>query len=692
MHLLLIVVAVTAVFGSSLGNGFVWDDRVYLIGRDVYRHFDLKQMFLSLGNGVEYLPLRDLTYAFDYLFWGERAAGFHLTSLLLHCGAALAAYGTTVRLVPLLTGKGQDENVAAVALLTALAFALHPLQSQAVYFIICRNVVLSGLFFFLACRFFIDALTADSGWRLPYAAALCSFLAALLSKGTTIMLPLLLLLISAHAAGRPVRWKALALAPFFALSVLFYFVFKGVASHTTVIADSASFPGTAAMGAKVAVALQIPFFYLKKFLLPQGFAAEYEVPFAGSFSDPAVLLTALGLAAGCAFLFLLRKRRPELPFGALWYLLALLPVLNFFNTIPVVADRYAYLPLYGVCFAVSSLVRIPQSVTARNAIAAAAAVLIVAWGGISFGRSAVWKSDRALWEDALQVSPGLAKAAINLGEVYFRDKEYDKALSVVEFTRTDVAANDYYDLYRGLIASEKGELTVAANSFTKALERNGQFLGALFYLGMVNERLGNIDAAIDCFNRVVLSPELETGNFRERSRAALQGLYARMAPELARMRETVDSHPEDLRVRGELALRLDALGLYDEALRQYRVMADRGMPGWQLPFNIAGILQKQRKYPEALAAYQQSAAIHPTAATWNNIGWLQIELGKYDGAAASFQRALALDPSFGYAAFNLGRAYFHKGDRENTLRIFTTVRQQFPELAPKAAEYLKQIH
>ena len=69
--IMLLIGTVVAVFGISLGNGFVWDDTYFFIGKKVYADFQLREIFLSLANGVEYLPLRDLTYAIDHQLWGQ---------------------------------------------------------------------------------------------------------------------------------------------------------------------------------------------------------------------------------------------------------------------------------------------------------------------------------------------------------------------------------------------------------------------------------------------------------------------------------------------------------------------------------------------------------------------------------------------------------------------------------------------
>ena len=164
VHLLIILAFVVAVFGVSTHFEFVWDDHVLLIGHDVYASFDLGRIFFSLANQVEYLPIRDVSYAVDYALWGENPFGFHLTNLTLYFLNAVFVYLMTLRLTPLLFSAGREmpeRKAGGVALLTTLLFAVHPVHSEPLSFISCRNVLLSGLFSFMSCHFFLKHL----GWR-----------------------------------------------------------------------------------------------------------------------------------------------------------------------------------------------------------------------------------------------------------------------------------------------------------------------------------------------------------------------------------------------------------------------------------------------------------------------------------------------------------------------------------------------
>ena len=154
-HILGLLALVILVFAKTLSFEFVWDDLILLVDQGVYESASLPQLFLTPLNGLEYLPIRDLTYVINYKLWGWNPLGFHLTNLVLYFLNVWAVYGFTMRLneTVLSTDKGVlDWKPPIAGLMVATIFATHPVHSEVVSFIHGRNVLLSGLFFFLALQ------------------------------------------------------------------------------------------------------------------------------------------------------------------------------------------------------------------------------------------------------------------------------------------------------------------------------------------------------------------------------------------------------------------------------------------------------------------------------------------------------------------------------------------------------------
>lgn len=128
---LLLLLAVVLVYIPTLRNGWVWDDTA-LVLRDPlirsprllmegFRHF----LFLDATAADFYRPLQRVLYTFDYTLGGFTPWIFHLSSLLVHAGAALAFYAFGKRWLA----------SAPLAFAAAMLWAIHPVHSSAIAYI-----------------------------------------------------------------------------------------------------------------------------------------------------------------------------------------------------------------------------------------------------------------------------------------------------------------------------------------------------------------------------------------------------------------------------------------------------------------------------------------------------------------------------------------------------------------------------
>src|SRR2546422_3298436 len=147
------------VFLPALWNDFVeWDDQVTLTGNQEYRGLTwphIRWMFTTVLLG-HWIPLTWLTFGLDFVIWGMKPAGYHLTSLVIFAANASVFYVVALRLLRLAAGfTGSALRVSAVA--ATLFFAVHPLRAESVGWATERRDVLSGLFFLLTVLMYLKA-------------------------------------------------------------------------------------------------------------------------------------------------------------------------------------------------------------------------------------------------------------------------------------------------------------------------------------------------------------------------------------------------------------------------------------------------------------------------------------------------------------------------------------------------------
>jgi tetratricopeptide (TPR) repeat protein len=504
----LLFIAAVAVYATSLGNGFVGDDLIYFIGNKALATFDVRTIIMSGALEVDYCPLRDISLALDYLIWGETPFGFHLTNLILYGFSVIAVR----RLFSAIQGvlarpaaeAGLPENSAGT-FMAALLFAVHPVHGEVIYAVNNRGIILAGLCFFLSCLCFINYMRKDERNAAWYAGSLALFIAALLSKEYSIILPLVLVLCVVSSCNpRRIR-HLLATVPFFLISACFYFMFKSIAVSARFIAPSSE-SLVSGISTKLLVALEITAYYLFRIVNAEGIGTVIEQ----STRKPALILIAVSvlmLAITAATAIMLRKKYPQLWFGLFLYLICLIPFLNLFKTYPIVADRFAYLPSFGLLFCATAI-----SYRRRPSLVFGV-VLIVAMSFtyMSVKQTVHWRDNISFWEYIAERDPSLSNYS-NLGRAYLSannaemaQRAFRKALQSAPGTADDAAL-------RGDILLMLGDNDGAIQVYKQVLDYfsskpdSGRVITWQLYsnLSKASKNKGNYPEAIDYINKGIL--------------------------------------------------------------------------------------------------------------------------------------------------------------------------------------------
>src|SRR5260370_25782588 len=140
-----------AVFAPALPNGFVWDDAANIVTNPHYRGLGWAELRWMLTTHLmgPWIPLTWITLGLDFVAFGMKPAGYHLTNLLLHAPNAALFYLVAHRLLGRTLPTSPARAAPLRAATAALLFALHPSRAESVAWVTGRRDVLSGLFFFL---------------------------------------------------------------------------------------------------------------------------------------------------------------------------------------------------------------------------------------------------------------------------------------------------------------------------------------------------------------------------------------------------------------------------------------------------------------------------------------------------------------------------------------------------------------
>lgn len=414
---------------NSLPNSFVFDD-IHLS-----RSLDQLWWMLHTWDWPIYRPLRTASYALDYALFGLNPAGLRAFNIFYH------VLNGTLLFILFRTLLRQPRS----ALLAAILFIVHPIQTESVAYISGRRDILFTLFYLTGLYSFVRYRETSRVLYLCLAGV--SYLLSLLTKEMAVTLPLLWLCYdlirslplvhtmidhpstwnalkeAARTVWQQHKWLYLQIGIVFML-LIFYYVFAFRVSLRTELWGGGVWP-------TLLTSARIFAHYLKLMVFPLSLSADYSFnafPISYSLAERQVIV-ALALLGGAGWgIYRLLTFNRWAAFGGLWFFLTLLPVSQIIPHHEMVAEHYLYLPSAGFLLTVAVLAERLLSRSPHPRVVAVALGLVILLLGLRTAvRNRDWKDNLTLWTKTVQTSPESARAHIALAGVHLKQGRYEPA-------------------------------------------------------------------------------------------------------------------------------------------------------------------------------------------------------------------------------------------------------------------------
>lgn len=444
-----ILVFVLILYGNTFHGDFVFDDVPNIVDRA-----DLHMEGLSLpavldactwdrgGEERIYRPVSNLSFAVNHWIGGLRPAGYHVANLLIHLVATFFVF----KAILLLLEIGKVHRPLADRLLIAgvatLLWAAHPMQIQAVTYIVQRMASLAAMFYVAGIwawlKFRIALVGADSRrcWGYAFLALVAAAL-ALGAKENAALFPAALLLVEIcffdavrlrRLFARPVVPVAVVLAAVFGIAIWLF--------PTSLLNGYADRPF--GLKERLLTEPRILFFYLHQFLapVPENFSIDHDFTLSTSLVHPVTtLLSVAGILAMLAAALVYRKKYPLACFAVLFYFVhhliesTVLPLELVFEHRNYLPSMFLFVP---VALGLNRLLVIyrQRSRFIYSVIFGVTAFGFVFLGMCTFVRNYDWQSPESLWQSAIVKAPDLTRPYHNLAWFYERTGDTDKALAL----------------------------------------------------------------------------------------------------------------------------------------------------------------------------------------------------------------------------------------------------------------------
>lgn len=458
VHAMLIVVAGFVVYFNTMASPFFFDDVINIGENAAIKNFncfpDTSRAFglAIVAEVIDNIILRPVTYfslAINYALHGLNHFGYHITNLLLHIGNALMVYllFTRIQATPTMTTESAPTTRHRwfLPFFAALLFVCHPVQTQAVVYIIQRSVLLTTFFYLGALVLYDTCRTAPSRKIkiFSYIAALAATLLAMGSKEIAYTLPVIILLYEVMFFTGKLATRLYKTVPFLLTMTIIPLKLNKLAELDKVqnIENMQNALSLRNINGATPFEYLITQFgvittYLRLLFVPVNQNLDYDYPLQTSFFSLQVILPLLLLLAIAGFgaFCLMRSQENKLlkivAFGIFWFFITISVESSIVPIKDLIFEHRVYLPSAGFFMALLTGVALlynrytAQDISQSKISTLVIGTMVVIMAGTAISRNKVWQSELTLWRDVVKKSPNKSRGHTNLAASLLPSEKY----------------------------------------------------------------------------------------------------------------------------------------------------------------------------------------------------------------------------------------------------------------------------
>jgi tetratricopeptide (TPR) repeat protein len=580
-------------YHNSYTGAFVLDDLSSIVENPTIRHLwplwgtlspphDDHGQFTVTGR-----PVVNLSLALNYSLGGLAVWGYHLFNLTVHILAALTLYGIVRRTLAGERLRPRFGSAAeGLALATALLWTVHPLQTEAVTYIVQRAESLMGLFYLLTLYCFICG-TTSSAPKIWFLLAVATCALGMATKEVMVSAPLIVLLYDRTFVTGTFReaWRQR------------WSLYLGLASTWLLLGylvASAGVLGHQAGGGKditwwryAWTEPSVILHYLQLSLWPHPLCLDYLWPVAKAWSK--ILPSAIAVAALLGATVWACWRNSAWGFLGAWLFLILAPTSSVLPLPDLAFEHRMYLPL---------------------------AVLIVAVVIAIFLLGKRWLNAQPELDRALGWGLSGVVACLFVNLTVQRNNDYHSEFSMCQDIVAKRPDNPRAHTNLGFDLQHAGRLPEAIEQYEQALRLDPDYFNAHLDMGSILLELGRPQEAVVQSQEALRLMPLHRGAHFNLGNALLQ--MGKVTEAITEYEQALRIEPDFAEAHYNLGIALVQLGRPQEAMGHW-VQALRIKPDYaEAHYNLGVALVQRGRMPEAIEHLRQALRIKPDFAPAQN--------------------------------------------------------------------------
>ncbi|MFC1692061.1 tetratricopeptide repeat protein [Candidatus Latescibacterota bacterium] len=585
--ILIICILGIILYSNSFDCSFQLDDFQNIIGNQTIHDIHNIKAIWDFNN-LRFVGY--LTLAFNYHYHQLDVFGYHAVNVIIHIITSLMVWWLVELILssPVMRTWSMSKHKRLLAFGCSLLFVSHPIQTQAVTYIVQRFASLASLFYITSLCLYMKARQTEKKHIKPiyFTVSAVAAVLGMFTKETVFTLPFAILLFEfaffrKGEIGTIIRNKKilLLLIPLllFALIIPGWILFKygpGII-FKTVYSDRSQDAGLTNI-VYLMTQFKVMVIYLRLLFLPIWQNIDHDIPASLSFFEFRTFTSFIFLVSVFVAAISLFRRRRFVAVGILWFFLTLSVESSFIPLHNVMFEHRLYLPMVGFSmFFVGIFYHVLWKKHARIALSLFLA-LICCYSFMTYQRNKVWKDEISFWSDAVKKSPQKSRAYHNLADAYLTKEMYE-------------------DAYQQL---------------SKALRFDPNQPALNFNMGYCLHKMGRIEEALKHYNIVLKYPGVPLVYTHNNMGEAYFDL-GRYNEALDHFSNSMSIDPSNVSILRSMASRLVQENKLDEAVSYYLAIQKFFPEDFDVHKNIGILKCKQQHYDDALKYLSKASQIKP---------------------------------------------------------------------------------
>lgn len=676
---------------------------------------------ISINDIYDFIGFRKIAYFTFYLnqlISPFSPVYFRIVNIFIHLTNSILVYVIAYKSVILLLNsqneKGflkidnrhKEKKAFYVALFSGIIFALHPINTNAVTYIVQRMASLATFFVLLSLLFYILGAEAKKKINaiILYILSVVFIIMGVFSKENAILsVPLILLydfIILSYGNKKGFYKRLLIVSSLGIITIVISFIalqlqyaFLGILNALVEFNKPIIEKGWTATDVywtplqHILTEFRVIVRYLILIFFPSPKLMVFDwwsYPISkGLFTPLSTFLSMLVVFSMAIIAVILRNRLPLLSFGILWYLLAI----SLESFVALGSDLYFehrnYLPISGLIIGLIGQTVVSIKISGKKSIFLILCALSLVLGALTIIRNSVWKDSLTLWKDTLKKDSSNIRALLAIGNTYFKTSDLSNA---EKYYLETIRLSSYSKRAHFLDGSvySLGFIYLYSGRFEQAKELIDKYESLLdsykpkILKGFYKSLKGDLKGAIEEYNNVINKAE-------GIDKIVLLTLLGDAYRGLGEYHKAIEKYEKALKRDPSFSAAIYGKGLSFIGLRNLDLAEKYLYEAISVdPYNVLAyadlsdlLIMKRRDLKEALVFAEKGVAFDtPFYQPYLSMGNILIILGREKEAQFYYDIALSKGAKEYMIIFSKARIYFIKGDNEKVKYYLTLLRGQ----------------